>query len=50
MNGAPDFGHSFAIGLVVVSFRAECPAPLLLREAPGHRTGLPGRRLVEPGR
>src|SRR5690242_12237082 len=32
------------------SFRAECPAVLVLREAPGHRTGLPGRRLVEPGR
>src|SRR5690242_21295516 len=32
------------------SFRAKCPAILPLREAPGHRTGLPGRRLVEPGR
>src|SRR6185437_2739271 len=34
----------------VTSFRAECPASLMLREAPGHRIGLPGRRLVEPGR
>src|SRR5690242_7042479 len=32
------------------SFRAKCPAPLVLREAPGYKIGLPGRRLVEPGR
>ena len=32
------------------SFRAERPAPFPLREAPGRKVGLPGRRLVEPGR
>ncbi len=33
----------------LASFRAKCPAVLLLREAPGHPEGLPSRRLVEPG-
>jgi hypothetical protein len=44
----PQFGAAQRWG--APSFRAECPALLVLREAPGHKVGLPGRRLVEPGR
>ena len=36
IKGAPGFGHNSAISSSPVSFRAECPVPLLLREAPGH--------------